>query len=92
MSQAAGSFLARQLRYETSRRDELLIAVAGPLASAAIGLACLAVSRSGLLPPVAAEPIAWVARINLGVPCESLFMMLVSPSTRFLARRTECVP
>lgn len=48
-------------------RDEFLIAVAGPLASAAIGLVCIAGAGSGLLPRMAAEPLAWVGRVNLGV-------------------------
>ena len=57
-----------QIAREPKRpRDELLIAVAGPLASAVIGLVCLAAARSGLLPPIATVPIAWVARINIGV-------------------------
>lgn len=48
-------------------RDELLIAIAGPLASGAIGLACLGAAASGLLPRVASEPLSWLGRVNVGV-------------------------
>jgi Zn-dependent protease len=57
-----------QIAREPKRpRDELLIAAAGPLASAVIGLMCLAGSRLGALPPAVAEPLAWVGRVNLGL-------------------------
>jgi Zn-dependent protease/CBS domain-containing protein len=48
-------------------RDELLIAVAGPVMSAAIGLMCLGASQAGLLAPAVAEPLAWLGRVSLGV-------------------------
>jgi Zn-dependent protease len=57
-----------QIAREPKRpRDELLIAIAGPLASAGIGLSCFGLARAGLFPAIAAEPLAWVGRVNLGV-------------------------
>lgn len=57
-----------QLGSEPRRpRDELLIAAAGPLVSAAIGLLALVVARSGVLPPPVGEPIAWLGRANFAI-------------------------
>jgi Zn-dependent protease len=46
-------------------RDEILIAAAGPLASAAMGLLALGAAR--VVPPAFAEPLLWLGRANIGI-------------------------
>lgn len=47
-------------------RDELAIAIAGPLVSALVGAAALLLARAGL-PPIVAAPLAWLGRVNVGI-------------------------
>lgn len=47
-------------------RDELAIAIAGPIVSVIVGVSALLLSRAGL-PPIAAAPLAWLGRVNVGI-------------------------
>jgi Zn-dependent protease len=47
-------------------RDELAIAIAGPLVSVFIAVVAFALSLLAL-PPIVAEPLRWLARVNAGV-------------------------
>lgn len=47
-------------------RDELAVAIAGPIASAMIAALAFAVSLLAL-PPILIEPLRWLARVNAGV-------------------------
>lgn len=53
-------------------RDELAIALAGPVVSVVIGVSALLLARAGL-PPIVAAPLGWLGRINIGI---AIFNML----------------
>lgn len=47
-------------------RDELAIAVAGPLVSVVLGASALLLAHAGL-PPILAAPLGWLGRVNVGI-------------------------
>lgn len=59
--------IARITREPKRPRDELLIAVAGPLVSAVIGVLALGASRIEALPAYVAAPLLWLGRVNVGL-------------------------
>ncbi len=52
-------------------RDELAIAVAGPVVSVLVGAGALLLARAGL-PPILSAPLAWLGRVNLGIAAFNL--------------------